>query len=157
MIKIDKELIDKLSLEATKSSRLRMNYNFHTNAEDPLNRMLNALCKDTYIRPHKHQTPDKREVFLILVGRLLLVEFDEKGTITNHHILDSSKGNYGAEILPRTFHTLISLSESSVIYEIKDGPYNAKNDKFFAAWAPEEGSLDAVEYNNTILKKLKLE
>ncbi len=154
MIKINEEFINKTSDKAKTSPRRRMNYNFHDKPDAKLQRMLNAMEPDTYIKPHKHENPDKVEVFFSLRGRLLVVEFDDNGNISDHIILDSSKGNFGTEIVPRTWHTIISLDKNAVAYEIKDGPYSPKEDKNFAPWAPDEGDLNALEYNASILKKL---
>jgi hypothetical protein len=57
---------------------------------------------------------------------------------------------------PRTYHTLICLAEGSVLYELKDGPYDVNNDKTFAAWAPPEGSPEAPGYNHQLLRRLGL-
>ena len=156
MIKIDETFIDKTSVKAKKTDRRRMNYNFHKEASSTLQRMLNAIEPDTYLQPHKHENPDKVEAFFVLRGRVLVLEFDDDGNIIDHIILDSKKGNYGAEIPPRTWHIIISLEKDTVAYEVKDGPYNAENDKIFAPWAPAEGDPDALEYNKKILKELKL-
>lgn len=154
MIKIDHSFISKTSDKAAKSERRRMNYNFHQQDSDTLQRMLNAMEPDTYIQPHKHENPDKVEAFFVLRGRILLVEFDDKGNITDHIILDPKKGNYGGEIPPRTWHTLVSLEKGSVAYEVKDGPYDPNVDKNFASWAPAEGDADCQKYNKAILTKL---
>jgi len=154
MIKIDHSFISQTSEKAVKSDRRRMNYNFHQQDSDTLQRMLNAMEPDTYIQPHKHENPDKVEAFFVLRGRILLVEFDDKGKITDHIILDPLQGNYGGEIPPRTWHTLISLETGSVAYEVKDGPYDPNVDKNFAPWAPAEGDADCQAYNKAILSKL---
>jgi cupin fold WbuC family metalloprotein len=153
MIKIDNNLIESVSEKAKNSSRRRMNFNFHEKAEDTLHRMINCLCFGTYIRPHKHEFP-KREAFIILSGHILIVEFDEMGNVTQHFELSQKDGNFGAEIAPGTYHTLISLSENSVIYEVKDGPYDVKNDKIFAPWSPKEGSAEEEKFIKNILESL---
>ena len=157
MLKINEAFISQTSTKAKTSARRRMNYNFHKKDSDTLQRMLNAMEADTYIQPHKHENPDKVEAFFVLRGRILLVEFDDKGEITDHIILDPQKGNYGGEIAPRAWHTLISLENHSVAYEVKDGPYDANVDKNFASWAPAEGDIDCLAYNRSILKKLGLQ
>jgi cupin fold WbuC family metalloprotein len=144
MQRIDQRLINQVSAEAGMAARKRKNYNFHTEENDPLQRMLNALEPGTYIVPHRHVNPAKREAFIILKGRVLFIEFDDTGHITDHCILDSATGNFGAEIHPGSYHTLIALEEGSVIYEIKDGPYHAKTDKEFAPWAPPEQHTEAA-------------
>lgn len=156
MIKIDEAFIDPVSEKARQSSRRRMNHNFHKAPEDTLQRMLNAVEPDTYIRPHKHENPDKREAFFVLRGRIAVVEFDELGNISDHIVLDAKQGRYGAEVAPRTWHVIISLQSGSVAYEVKDGPYDPDNDKIFAPWAPQEGDRQGKHYTQRILQKLGL-
>lgn len=157
MIKIDTNLISPTSDKAKDSDRRRMNYNFHKKASATLQRMLNAMEPDTYIQPHKHENPDKVEAFFVLRGRVLLVEFDNDGNITDHIVLDPATGNYGGEIPPKTWHTLISLEPGSVAYEVKDGPYDPSVDKNFADWAPAEGDPDCHKYNQSILNQLGIQ
>ena len=157
MIKINETFISTTSEKAKKSSRRRQNFNFHKEDSATLQRMLNALELDTYIQPHKHENPDKVEAFFVLRGRILVVEFDDEGNITEHIVLDSRKGNYGAEIAPRTWHTIICLEPGSVAYEVKDGPYNVAVDKNFAPWAPAEGDKNCTAYITEILEKLNVE
>ncbi len=156
MIKINSELINQVSEQAQVSSRRRKNYNFHEQDVDLLQRMLNAMEPDTYIQPHKHENPDKVEAFFVLKGSILLVEFNENGEITDHCVLNPLQGNFGGEVSPRTWHTLISLEKGSVAYEVKDGPYDPTIDKQFAPWAPEEGEMGGDLYNRSILKQLNL-
>lgn len=80
---INSSLLDQLVIDAECSDRKRKNYNFHQHMEDTLHRMLNAIQPGSYVRPHKHENPDKREVFLVLKGRLLVVLFPKKGPLFN--------------------------------------------------------------------------
>ena len=156
MIKIDLNVLNKTSQMARLSSRLRMNYNFHSEAEDPMQRMLNAMEPGTYIRPHKHEHPDKREVFFALKGTLCLVEFEDDGRIRDYTLLAPDSDCVGAEIPARTYHTVISLETGSVAYELKDGPYNPAEDKNFASWAPPEGAVEAEAYLEQLIHRLNL-
>jgi cupin fold WbuC family metalloprotein len=151
MVEIDKTLINKITEQAKNAPRKRINYNFHSHPGDTLQRMLNALCANTYIRPHKHENPDKRKAFVILQGSVLVVEFDDTGEIFDNFVLDPTIGNFGAEIQPGRFHTLISLSENSVVYEVKDGPYDVSSDKIFAEWALEDGSPECAIFNSKLI------
>ena len=153
MKKIDSLLLDDTSARARISPRRRMNYNFHSDLSDTLQRLLNAMEPLSYIQPHKHESPDKREAFLALRGRFLVIEFDALGNISDHILLDPSTGNFGAEIPERTFHTIIALDPGTVAYEVKDGPYNPIDDKNFASWAPKEGSARARQYLLELLRK----
>ena len=154
MIKITHKLINEISNKAKTSVRKRCNYNFHRSYRDSIQRFLNALEPDTYLRPHKHENPDKIEIFLILGGKVLIVEFDDDGAIVDHTVLDFERGNKGVEISPGTWHSFIALQQGSVLYEIKEGPFDKETDKTFAEWAPEEGTEEAAEFNKRILREL---
>ena len=146
---IDEEKLNGMTALAESSGRMRKNFNYHDGDNDLLQRMLNAFEPNTYVRPHAHVNPGKREVFIVLRGRLLVVFFDRHGKITKHIILDRDEGNYAVEIAPGEWHSATGLEKGTVVYEIKDGPYVQAEDKNFAAWSPEEGTEDARK----ILKK----
>ena len=145
MKKIDEPLLNQVSGQAKLSQRRRMNYNFHSDPSDTLQRLLNAMEPWSYVQPHKHEQPDKREIFFSLRGRIAVIEFDAEGKITDHVVLDPSRGTFGAEINERTFHSIIALDPGTVAYEFKDGPYCPVDDKNFASWAPKEGDSGVRE------------
>ena len=153
MIRIDNTILDSTTNKAKQAARRRMNHNFHPVLEDPLQRMLNAMEPGTYIQPHKHEDPDKTEVFMVLRGRIMVVEYNDNGEIVDCELLDANNGKYGAEIPARTWHSIISLEPGSVAFEIKDGPYNPIDDKNFASWAPKEGEPDVENYLNRITEE----
>lgn len=153
MKKITADFIKTISDKAKHSERKRANHNFHSTGEDPINRMINAVEPDAYFPPHKHETLEKREIFIILEGKVAVVEFDEEGKVKDHMILDADSGNFGVEIPVNSWHTIIPL-ESSVLYEIKDGPYDPSSDKKFAEWAPREDEEGGLEFAEKILKEL---
>lgn len=146
MILIDRKLVSNLSAAARASSRRRCNHNFHPDYADPTNRMLNAMEPGTYVRPHKHQAPDKWEAFLLLSGRALVVTFDDAGQAGEWTVLDGGAGVFGVEIPARVWHSVAALAPGTVLYEIKPGPYAPLDDKNFAPWAPEEGAPEAAGY-----------
>ena len=156
MIVADTDLLDKLSEQAKHSPRKRTTYNFHKTPGDPIHRMLNAMQPGTYIPPHKHENPDKREAFWVLRGKIALIIFNESGHIRDHLILSPDNGNYGTELSPRAWHTLICLQENSVAFEVKDGPWDPSNDKIYAPWAPKEGEPNDKNYLSELMTKLKL-
>lgn len=156
MKKITALLLDSLTAKAKTLERKRTNLNFHDGPADPLQRMLNAMQPGTYLQPHKHENPDKREVFLALTGRFVVVQFNDDGTIADHMILDPAMKEVAAEVGPRTYHTIICLSPDSVIYELKDGPYDVADDKHFAGWAPREGDPESKEYIAGLLRQMNI-
>jgi cupin fold WbuC family metalloprotein len=154
MIKIDKEFTNGIVKQAEESPRLRKNYNYHRSYNEVVNRMLNALQKDTYVHPHKHEEPDKHEVFIILTGKAAVIEFDQDGNITDSFILEAESGKFGVEIAPRVWHTIIALTDGTVVYEVKEGPYSPINDKNFATWAPKEGNESCKAFNMSLLQQI---
>ena len=143
---ITSEILNQLTQEAASSSRKRLNLNYHEDLADPINRMINAFEPGTYIQPHKHENPDKREVFIVLRGSLVVVIFDQAGNPVDFILLDLQRGNYAVEVGPGVWHSVISLEAGTVVYEIKDGPYIQPIDKNFASWAPKEGDKMCDEY-----------
>jgi cupin fold WbuC family metalloprotein len=124
-----------------------MNYNFHEDLDDPINRLLNAMEPDTYLRPHRHCNPDKNEVFILLRGKVAIFIFDDSGKITETVILDPRNGCYGGEIAPGVWHGLLVLESGSVIYEIKPGPFAPVSPENFAPWSPAvEDTVEAKKY-----------
>ena len=118
---------------------------------------MNAIEPYSYIQPHKHEDPDKREVFTVLRGRLLVVEFDNHGEIAGHMIVDPKQGSFGAEIAERIYHAIYALEPGTIVYEVKDGPYSPIDDKNFASWAPKEGATETTEYIQDIFRRLRIE
>ena len=157
MKRTDKQLLEKMNAKSRVASRKRAHYTFHKSDDDTLQRMLNAMQPGTYLRPHKHKNPDKREVFLVLTGKFLVVEFDEAGAIVDYMILDAKTHQHAAEIAQRTYHTVICLAPDSIAYEIKDGPYDPIDDKNFASWAPREGKAGCQEFIQKILNELNIQ
>lgn len=154
--KINQTILDNVTKEAISAPRKRKNYNFHDSFDDTINRMLNAVEPGSYVQPHKHENPDKREVFLVLQGRIAVVFFDTNGQVTEVEILDASEGRYGVEIPPSVWHSIISLKSGTVVYEIKDGPYSPMDDKNFAEWAPKEGDEGCEQWLNDLCDRFNL-
>lgn len=148
---INEQLLNETAERAKQSPRLRMNYNFHEELDDPVNRLINAMEPGTYLRPHRHLNPDKDEVFLLLRGKVAVFIFDEKGNIIEKLVLDPKAGVYGAEIKAGIWHGLLVLESGSVIYEVKQGPFAPLSPENFAPWSPEPEDTEGV---GEFLKKL---
>jgi len=135
------QLID----EAKTSPRLRKNLNLHARLDESIQRLCNAFEPDTYVRPHRHPEADRWELFVILKGRADVLTFDQDGTVLERVSLSDKGPAYIVEIPPLTWHTLISLQTGTVLFEVKQGPYQALTDKDFAPWAPQENVASVPE------------
>lgn len=142
---IQEKILDQLIDDAKSSQRLRKNLNIHAELDDPVQRLCNAFEPGTYVRPHRHPQLGRWELFVILKGRADVLLFDQDGQVTERVCLSSQGPAYIVEIPPQAWHTLISLQSGTVLFEVKQGPYQALSDKDFATWAPAENSEAATE------------
>lgn len=134
------ELLEK----AEASPRRRAIFRLHEHHE-LVQRMVNAILPGSYVPPHKHEDPDKVELFAVLLGKVAILQFENSGAVSGVHILDARGPLRVVDIPPRTYHALLAL-EPSALLEIIQGPYHAATHKRFAPWAVEEGSAGAADY-----------
>lgn len=129
------------------SPRKRIMLQMHRSDAEGVQRLVNFMQRGSYVRPHFHPEPESIENAAIIKGTAGFLTFDGHGSVSSAHRLEA--GNPAASIIDieqGLWHTLVPLSEDTVILEIKRGPYNAAMDKRFAPWAPEEGTADAQTY-----------
>ena len=143
---VDRNLLEQLTDQALNIPRLRKNHNLHPLLNDPVQRLLNAMEPDTYVRPHRHPQEDKWELFVIVQGKAIVLMFDDDGRMTSRINLDNNGPIYAIEIPTNTWHTVASLKTGTVLFEVKRGPYMQLADKDFASWAPGEGDSDCLKY-----------
>lgn len=117
---INDKLLDKISTEAKENSRLRMNYNLHTSLDSKTQRLLNALEIGTVLPIHRH--PHTDETYILLRGQIDVLFYDDAGLEIECFELDSKIGTYGIQIPMGQWHT-VKIKVSSVIFEVKEGPY----------------------------------
>lgn len=117
---IDDKLLDEVAAKAKASERLRMNYNLHETLDAKAQRLLNALEPGTVLPIHRH--PHTAETYMLLRGRIDVMFYDDTRREIQRFELDPRRGNYGVQIPKGQWHTLV-VHESSVIFEVKDGPY----------------------------------
>jgi cupin fold WbuC family metalloprotein len=150
------ECLDRLVTQAKNSPRLRQHRNIHLDYSDPCQRLFNAIEPNSYIRPHHHGI----ESLFAMRGLMALIVFNDDGAIEQFQRfgVDSSLGGIniaaGTEIPLDKWHTVVSLASGSILLEIKAGPFDPSMPKTFAPWAPEEGTLEGVNYLKQLMKKL---
>jgi len=136
--------LDNLLIEAKALPRKRTILRLHEHHE-PVQRMINIIHPGSYVTPHKHENPDKVELFTILLGQVSVIQFNDLGEIVEVHMLGEYSPTRLVEIAPRTYHTIIA-HEPSALLEIIEGPYDADTHKKFASWAPHEEQPRARDY-----------
>lgn len=117
---ISNQIIDNLIAEAKASPRLRKNYNLHASTSDSVQRMFNAMEPGTIVPIHRHKSVN--ETMILLRGKMKVIEYDENYSPTST-ILDINSGNIGVHIKSCVWHTVEVLEEGTVVFEVKEGPY----------------------------------
>ncbi len=140
--------------QASPRRRALLRYHEH---EEAVQRMIHALEPDSYVRPHRHQDPDKVEVFLALRGSAWLCTFDGEGNPGEHLEIRAGGPCFGGEIAPRTWHSLLVLEPGTVLYEVLEGPFRADTHKDYAPWAPAEGTPEGLAYHRRLCSRLGLD
>jgi cupin fold WbuC family metalloprotein len=125
---------------ARESPRKRSIVRFHEH-EEAVQRLLNAIEPESYMRPHMH--PTKPETFVALRGRLLVARYTEDGALLEGALVSAAGPVRGVEVPPGAWHSIISLEEGTVAFEAILGPYDPATHKVFAAWAPPEDDHEA--------------
>lgn len=121
-MKIDQQLLDRLTEQAKASPRLRMNYDLRNSADDQSQRMLNAVEPGSPIPIHRHRKSS--ETVVCLRGRLVWEYYDAITHECVETIELSPNGPVVALNVPLgQWHTVRALESGSVIMEVKDGKY----------------------------------
>lgn len=147
MIHVTAAALDRLVEQARTNPRRRQHRNLHAGADEPCQRLLNAVESDSYIRPHRHSDYRTNECILALRGSFALITFDDGGGIQAIHRFGRTEGDLVVvDLRPCCWHTVVALEPGSVLFETKSGPFDAGRAKDLAAWAPAEGTLEAAAY-----------
>lgn len=147
---IGEELLAGGKAASRKSPRGRIIQPLHKQGGDLLQRMLNTLQPGSYIRPHRH-APGRGESIVVLSGTLLYLTFTEEGAVDVVLRLKAGAPEFGVDTEGGIWHCFMALEPDTVLFEVKPGPYDAKADKEFAPWAPEEYSPESAAYLGELL------
>lgn len=115
----------------------------HLSEEDSVQEMVIGLCRDSYIRPHRHL--GKSESYHIIEGELTVILFDETGRVTKRILMSANDASLKLifRLSNEAWHMVIPQTEYVVIHEVTNGPFN-RSDTEYASWAPHESESDAI-------------
>lgn len=139
MKRIDRKLLSELSTQAAISPRQRAHYTLHPHLDDPVQRLCIAMEPGTYVRPHRHMQPETWEILLVLSGAVVLLIFDESGKVLERIALEAGGNTTAVEIPSSTWHAVASLQTGTVVFEVKQGPYEPISETNYARWSPADG------------------
>ena len=123
---IDEQILDNLTKQAKKSSRLRIAMDLRNSPNDKSQRMLNALEPGTLMPIHRHRSSS--ETVVVLRGRVCWKYYDENGVETNSFILDANGDARCINVNMGQWHSLICLESGTVLFESKNGEYEPLGD-----------------------------
>ena len=121
MIKFD---VSNGRVQAEDSIRRRAVVEFHDNYEQIPQVFCNILMFDTFIDVHTHELDGSDEYILICEGRIGVLCFDEELNVSDKTVLDAQNDSKCVKIKANELHTVVCLSKSAMILEIKNTPYD---------------------------------
>jgi len=133
MIGFDPAQLADLLRQAEASPRLRSHLLLHSGHDDPVQRLVIALRRGTYVRPHVHS--HQWEMLTLLRGACDILFFDAAGQVTARTRLAPTASSV-IQIPQGQVHGAVAMEDDTVVIETKPGPYRANE---FMDWAPQEG------------------
>jgi cupin fold WbuC family metalloprotein len=140
MVCLDAAALADLLRQAEASPRLRSHLLLHGGHDDPVQRLVIALRRGTYIRPHVQSV--QWEMLTLLRGAADVLFFDSSGRIVVRTPL-SQAGTTVIQIPQGQVHSAVAIEHATVIVEVKPGPFRVNE---FMDWAPPEGGTDAQAF-----------
>ena len=143
------EYLNTMILEASHSVRKRHHRNIHNSFGEKCQRLMNAIGVESYIAPHRHLLDPRNECLIAVRGLFAAIIFAEDGSVERVQNFGSEKFKHisvGVELPAEIWHTVVALKPGSILFEVKEGPFDPGKAKDFAPWAPREGSVEAQDY-----------
>lgn len=144
MKQVTADTLAQMLARAAESPRRRSHHNLHEAAEDPIQRLFVAACRDSYFRVHRH--PGKWEFSLVVRGAFDVFTFDDAGRVLERVRVGPDSGVQAFELPAGAWHTWLPQAEKSAFFEVKAGPYDPATAAEFAPWAPAEGAPEVADF-----------
>lgn len=123
---LNQALLDKISVEAKQSPRLRKNFNLHDSLDAPSQRLFNALQPGTKMEIHRHRHTS--ETTIVIQGSVKYTIYADDGEVKEAHILKAGSDSFGFNVPAGVWHTMEPLEANTVVFGCKDGPYASLNE-----------------------------
>ena len=144
---LERDTVDHALEASRKNRRRRIMLPVNRSETEGVQRLVNFVQRDSFLRAHRHPMPEAVECIAVLQGEVGFLTFDDAGNIlTSHRLVAGDPASCVVDIEQGVWHTLVPLGDDNVMLEIKRGPYDAKRDKQFAAWCPHEGTAEAAQW-----------
>lgn len=141
LIEIRPEQLEELKRAAAAAPLKRARLCLHQGHSDPIQEMVIATGRESYVRPHRHQ--NKTVSYHIIEGELQLIFFDDQGSVSRRlHMGSRETGQvFIFRLSSSPWYSLVPLSDFVIIHETITGPFTNTE---FAPWAPDGSEPNAV-------------
>lgn len=151
IIKIDATVIDAMKSKANQNPSGKFRYCFHKDESALMQEMLFVISREGYARPHKHL--DVAESHVVIEGEGYCVLFDDVGCVVDCFTI-SKHSNFLYRVQCGIWHMVIPTTEQLVIYEIREGCFDA-NTNIFPDWAPSTDEDEIKDYKQRIMEQIE--
>lgn len=135
ILTIDLKVLLELKKAAKQSPDRRARLCLHEYPEQSVNEMLLVMCKDSYIKPHRHP-PGKHESYYIIEGEMDVLLFDDMGNVIKkiEMGMPGSDKIFMYRLSKNIWHQPVAKTEFVAYCEIFKGPFNKERDVEYAKW-----------------------
>jgi cupin fold WbuC family metalloprotein len=129
-------------------------YNLHASPASSLHSMVILQPFGAYRKPKKHL--GKPKIYHIVDGEMVVVIFEEDGSVRAAHHLASDKVLV-IHVEADCYHTNMALTPQAVYHEVTVGPFErASADRVFASFAPDDSEQErGLEYVREAVASLR--
>lgn len=120
-MKIDKKLLDELSVQANESPRLRMHFDLRDSDCDTSQRILNAVEIGTVMPIHCHK--NSSETIIVIRGSIKEFYYNENYEVIETIELNANGPIFGLSIPKNQLHNFEVIEPNTVIISFKNGKY----------------------------------
>jgi len=134
-IRIGEKELEALRRDARTNPLKRARINLHQSPEDIIQEMVIALCKGSYICPHRQRNKEKS--YSLIEGEMIVAFFNDLGRCTRSIRMGRERDRDPVvyRFASDEWHTVISLSETVIYVETTSGPYRPEETEF-VSWGP---------------------
>lgn len=140
--KITNETLNAFDALATSTDDGKYRFCLHETTETSVQELINVWPPYTYFQPHKH--PFFAETKVLLEGRVLVLLFDESGSVTEHIIMDTETEVRILRLAPDVIHTNIALSKV-IFLETTPGPFIREKNNIYLNTYPQKMTVEDVK------------
>lgn len=123
------ESLVSLFADAKASPRKRAHRNLHASYDEKIQRLFIALIKGSYVQPHYHELPHQWEMFVVINGNIRVCLYNSDGSVNLEFLVGEGQDTQVVEFQPYDIHSVECVSETALMLEIKEGPFDPNNAK----------------------------